>query len=60
MTIRRFNEALGYGRFSNRTCYAADPDNLPEPLAGAEWKEDTSFREDEAIANDPRLGRVFD
>jgi len=60
MTIRKFNEALDYGRFSNRTCYATDPDELPEPLEGAKWQEDESFREDEALANDPRLGRVFD
>jgi hypothetical protein len=60
MTIRKFNEALSLGRFSNRTCYAIDPEDLPEVVTGGVWQEDTSFRADEALANDPRLGRVFD
>jgi hypothetical protein len=60
VTIRKFNEALDFGRFSNRVCYASDPEDLPEPITGAVWQEDTSFREDEAVASDPGIARIMD
>ncbi len=55
MAIKKFNETLDYGRGSNRVVYVTDPAiPLPEPMAGAEWQEDTKFRLDE----DPDFARV--
>jgi len=51
MKIRKFVEDLGYGRVSNRVAYALDESNLPEPVAGAKWREDKDFNESESAEN---------
>jgi hypothetical protein len=59
MQIRKFREAMDFGRFTNRVAYAAEPAKLPEPVQGAKWREDASFRPEEIPANS-ELARVID
>jgi hypothetical protein len=58
--VRKFWEGLDFGRVSNRIAYAIDPNNLPEPMPGAVWKEDIKFDERTAISDDPSLQQVMD
>ena len=58
--MRKFYEALPFGRKTNLVAFTLDPDKLPKPIPGAEWKEDTSFREQEVLSNDPSFKRILD
>jgi hypothetical protein len=60
MKIRKFWEALDYGRTSNRVGYATEVGNLPSPSPGSEWEEDLKFDEKVAVSNEPRLQQVMD
>lgn len=58
--IKKYNEALPFGRVTNVVGYAVDPNKLPDPMPGAEWKEDISFHESEALVHDPSIKQVFE
>jgi hypothetical protein len=59
--ISKFVESIdGYGRVSNRVVYALDSASLPAPKPLAQWRQDHTFNETEALANDRQLSRVFD
>lgn len=58
MKLRKFREDLGFGRFTNFVGYAFDASKLPEPLAGTEWREDTTFDERIVTSDDRDFRRV--
>ncbi|MDA9400910.1 hypothetical protein ACM42_02375 [Bradyrhizobium sp. CCBAU 25338] len=58
--IRKFWEDLGYGRKSNRVFYVSALENLPSPRPGVEWREDTQFRQEEAIEKSASFARVVE
>jgi hypothetical protein len=60
MPIRKFVETLAYGRVTNRVCYSEDPAALPEPANHAEWRQDNSFHEQDAVAGDSKLTSVIE
>lgn len=58
--MRKFLESLDFGRVTNLVAYAEDPVNLPEPMAGAVWREDKKFDERAAVDDDQGLMRIFE
>jgi hypothetical protein len=58
--MRKFWEGLDFGRVTNQVAYAEDQVSLPEPMAGAVWREDEKFDERSAVDDDPELARVFE
>jgi hypothetical protein len=57
--LRKYIEAMAYGRKANRTAYAMQMAALPDPIPGSEWREDTSFSAAEELLREPKLKTVF-
>jgi hypothetical protein len=53
--MRKFWESLDFGRVTNLVAYSENPANLPEPTAGAVWREDKKFDERSAVDASPDL-----
>ena len=41
--LRKYFEALPYGKRTGRVAYVIDPSTMPKPSTGAEWAEEKSF-----------------
>jgi hypothetical protein len=57
--LRKFIEAMAYGRETNRTAYVMHLEALPEPMPGSAWQEDTTFSVADELLSDPGLKTVF-
>jgi hypothetical protein len=58
--IRKFVEALDFGRITNRVACAADVSALPAATKGAQWREDPSFDEQLEVSQHPDFRRVLE
>jgi hypothetical protein len=58
--IRKFVEALDYGRVTNRVAYAADVSILPATIKDAQWREYPSFNEQVEVAQHADFNRVLE
>lgn len=59
MPLRRFYEALPFGRRTDRAAYVTSIVKMPDATHGSEWKEDEAFNAAEAILADPGLKTVY-
>jgi hypothetical protein len=56
--IRKFIEALDYGRVGNRSCYVERTSALPPSRPGSHWREDVLFDEARELARSTNFERV--
>lgn len=59
LPIQKYVEWLSRGRRTQRITYVLKEWDLPVPLPGAEWVQDTKFNPVEAIRLDPALKEVL-
>ena len=57
--LRRFYEAIPFGRRTDRAAYVTSIAAMPDAVDGSEWKEDAAFNAAEAILNDPDLKQIY-
>jgi hypothetical protein len=57
--LRKYFEALPYGKRTGRVAYAIKLRTLPKAIAGAEWSEDKSFNAAQEILARPSLKTIF-
>jgi hypothetical protein len=57
--MARYIEWQSGGRLTGRAAYAIGKQNLPEPVAGAEWQIDSQFSAADEILRDPSIRDIF-
>jgi hypothetical protein len=57
--MARYIEWQSGGRLTGRAAYAIGKQNLPEPVAGAEWQIDSQFSAADEILRDPSIKDIF-
>ena len=57
--MARYIEWQSGGRLTGRAAYAIGKQNLPEPVAGAEWLIDSQFSAADEILRDPSIRDIF-
>jgi hypothetical protein len=57
--MARYIEWQSGGRLTGRAAYAIGKQNLPEPVAGAEWQTDSQFSAADEILRDPSIRDIF-
>ena len=57
--MARYIEWQSGGRLTGRAAYAIGRQNLPEPVAGAEWQIDSQFSAADEILRDPSIKDIF-
>ena len=57
--MARYIEWQSGGRLTVRAAYAIGKQNLPEPVAGAEWQIDSQFSAADEILRDPSIRDIF-
>ena len=57
--LRKYFEALPYGKRTGRVAYVIDLSAMPIPSTGAEWAEDKHFNAANEILAQPMLKAIF-
>ena len=57
--MARYIEWQSGSRLTGRAAYAIGKQNLPEPVAGAEWQIDSQFSAADEILRDPSIRDIF-
>lgn len=57
--LRKYFEALDYGKRTGHVAYVLDVTTMPNPSPGAEWVEDKSFNAANAVLARPALKAMF-
>jgi hypothetical protein len=57
--LRRFYEAMPFGRRTDRLAYVTRIAAMPDAVDGSEWKEDAALNAAEAILEDPSLKQIY-
>lgn len=57
--MSRYIEWQSGGRLTGRAAYAIGKQNLPEPVAGAEWQINSQFSAADEILRDPSIKDIF-
>ena len=57
--MARYIEWQSVSRLTGRAAYAIGKQNLPEPVAGAEWQIDSQFSAADEILRDPSIKDIF-
>ena len=57
--LKKYVEWMSRGRKTDRVAYVMDEWDLPEPIPGANWAADKTFKAAEEVLRDPTLKDVF-